>query len=231
MSDAASRVGIIVHFLRCHTNPIWRSTLLKAFFASSTYTVQQQRSRLAKPLVLDSFLGPETMEKNNREVKPRFGLLQNIESKHGIVLKYVEIVSSCFFCIKGWALNGARNSKVLAQLCDTICGMGQLNFFTWKRTAYAKSKLSQAWIHGSQTKRPSQACSLQPRISFSVFRHTHWLSHRSFAPRPPRKVPVALAWKLHAIAVSGDRGINGMCNLCSSLSAASECCYLYISHS
>jgi hypothetical protein len=74
---------------------------LKAFFASSTYTVQQQRSRLAKPLVLDSFLGPETMEKNNREVKPRFGLLQNIESKHGIVLKYVEIVSSCFFCIKG----------------------------------------------------------------------------------------------------------------------------------
>ena len=107
---------------------------------------------------------------------------------------------------------------------------GSTQLLYMKKNSLRKKQIKQSL----DPREPNQAAkpSLQPSTSHFFFRlstHTHWLSHRSFAPRPPRKVPVALAWKLHAIAVSGDRGINGMCNLCSSLSAASECCYLYIS--
>ena len=194
--------------------------------------MQQQRSRLAKPLVLDSFLGPETIEKNNREVKPRVGLLQNIENKHGIVLKYVEMVSSCFFCIKGWALNGARNSKVLAQLCDTICGMGQLNFFYMKKNSLRKKQIKPSL----DPREPNQAAkpSLQPSTSRFFFRlSTHTLASTPIlcATSTTESASCVSLETACNIAVSGDRGINGMCNLCSSLSAASECCYLYISHS
>ena len=175
MSDAASRVGIIVHFLRCHTNPIWRSTLLKAFFASSTYTVQQQRSRLAKPLVLDSFLGPETMEKNNREVKPRFGLLQNIESKHGIVLKICW--NSFFMFLLHQGLSTQRRKKFQGPgtaLCHNLRD-GSTQLLYMKKNSLRKKQIKPSL----DPREPNQAAkpSLQPSTSHFFFRlSTHTLA-------------------------------------------------------
>ena len=161
-----------------------KSELAKHSFAACfaslvpTYIVQQQRSKLAKPMVLDSFLGAETMKTTIGETPFRAPSNQRKQAPHCAETLF-KIVSSCV--LVGWALNGARNSKVLAQLCGTQSagwirivwdGSTQLLKKDRLRKKNANSKLSQSWIQGSQTKWPSQACSLQPCFFVLVFWHT-----------------------------------------------------------